>query len=43
MKNLLKLIVIVSFAFILIACGKMGDLTPVGEIQVDSVESTSSS
>ena len=43
MKNLFKLIVVVSFAITLIACGRMGDLTPVGEIQVDAEVSTSGS
>ena len=42
MKNLFKLIVIVSFAFTLIACGRMGDLVPVTDTQADSETTTSS-
>jgi len=42
MKNLLKLIMIVSFVLTLIACGRMGDLTPVTDSQADSEITTSS-
>jgi len=42
MKNLLKLTMIVSFAFTLIACGRMGDLVPVTDTQSDSETTTSS-
>ena len=42
MKKLLKLIMIVSFALTLIACGRMGDLEPVIDAQVDSETTTSS-
>jgi len=42
MKNLLKLTMIVSFAFTLIACGRMGYLVPVTDTQADSETTTSS-
>jgi len=42
MKNLLKLIMIVSFTLTLIACGRIGDLTPVTDTQADSETTTSS-
>ena len=42
MKNLLKLAMTVSFALTLIACGKMGDLVPITDNQVDSETATSS-
>ena len=42
MKNLLKLIMIVSFVLTLIACGRMGDLPPVTDTQADSETTTSS-
>ena len=42
MKNLLKLTIIVSFVLTLIACGRMGDLTPVIDTQDDSETTTSS-
>ena len=42
MKNLLKLIMIVSFVLTLIACGRIGDLTPVADTQADSETTTSS-
>jgi len=42
MKNLLKFIMIVSFALTLIACGRMGELVPVTDTQADSEATTSS-
>jgi len=42
MKNLLKLIIIVSLALTLIACGRMGSLMPVTDTQADSETTTSS-
>jgi len=42
MKKLLKLTMMVSFALTLIACGRMGDLEPVIDVQVDSETATSS-
>ena len=42
MKNLLKLAMIVSFALTLIACGRIGDLVPVTDNQVDAETATSS-
>jgi len=42
MKNLFKLIVLITFVFTLSACGRMGDLTPTEGSQIDSGESTSS-
>ena len=42
MKNLLKLTMIVLFALTLIACGRMGALTPVTDAQADSETATSS-
>ena len=42
MKNLLKLTIIVSFVLTLIACGRMGDLTPVTDTQADYETPTSS-
>ena len=42
MKNLFKIILITLFTLTLIACGRMGDLTPIGETKIDSEKSTSS-
>ena len=42
MKNLLKLIMIVSFALTLIACGRMGELVLDTDTQDDSENATSS-
>jgi predicted small lipoprotein YifL len=42
MKNLLKLTMIVSFVITLSACGRMGDLVPVTEIENESVTAISS-
>ena len=42
MKKLLKLTMIVSFTLTLIACGRMGDLTPVIDTQANSEITTSS-
>ena len=42
MKNLLELIMIVSFALTLIACGSMGELEPVTDTKADSETATSS-
>jgi predicted small lipoprotein YifL len=42
MKNLLKFIMIVSFALTLFACGRMGALEPVTDTQADSENATSS-
>ncbi|MDC0238802.1 hypothetical protein OAK82_00335 [Candidatus Thioglobus sp.] len=42
MKNLLKLIMIVSFTLTLIACGRMGDLVPDTDTQAASENATSS-
>ena len=33
MKNLFKFVVLLMFLFTLTACGRMGDLTPIGKIQ----------
>jgi len=41
MKNLFKFVVLLMFLFTLTACGRMGDLTPIGKIQVDAEVSTS--
>jgi len=42
MKNLLRLTMIVSLAFTLIACGKMGKLMPVTDTEAVSETTTSS-
>jgi hypothetical protein len=42
MKILFKYVVLVTFVFTLVACGRMGDLTSNEGSQIDSVESTSS-
>ena len=42
MKNLLKFIMILSFALTLIACGRTGDLVPVTDTEADSETTTSS-
>ena len=42
MKNLFKLVVIVTFVFTLSACGRTGDLFPNETSQLDSGESTPS-
>jgi len=42
MKNLIKIVVLVTFVFTLSACGRMGNLFPNEVGQVDSGESTSS-
>jgi predicted small lipoprotein YifL len=43
MKNLFKLVVLVTFVFTLSACGRMGELSLTKNNQVDSGVSTSSS
>jgi predicted small lipoprotein YifL len=42
MKNLFKLIVLITFVFTLSACGRMGELIPNEVNQIDSGEPTSS-
>jgi len=42
MKNLFKFIVLITFVFTLSACGRIGDLIPIQDSQIDSGESTSS-
>jgi predicted small lipoprotein YifL len=43
MTKQIKFILLVSLVITLAACGRMGDLVPVEESQVDSVESTNNS
>ena len=43
MRNSIKFILLVSLVMTLSACGRMGDLVPINESQVASVQSTSSS
>ena len=43
MRNQIKFILLVSLVITIAACGRMGDLVPVEESQIDSVESTTSS
>ena len=40
MRKQIKFVLLVSLVLMLTACGRMGDLVPVEESQVDSVEST---
>ena len=43
MRNPIKFILLVSLVMTLSACGRMGDLVPINESQVASVQLTSSS
>ena len=43
MRNPIKFILLVSLVMTLSACGRMGDLVPINEPQVASVQSTSGS
>ena len=43
MRNPIKFILLVSLVITLSACGRMGDLVPINDSQVASVQSTSSS
>ncbi len=43
MRNPIKFILLVSLVMTLSACGRMGDLVPINESQVASVQSNSSS
>ena len=43
MKTPIKFILLVSFVITIAACGRMGDLVPINESQVDSVEADTNS
>jgi predicted small lipoprotein YifL len=43
MRSQIKLFLLVSIVVTITACGRMGDLVPVNESQVASVEATTSS
>jgi len=43
MRNQIKFFLLVSFVITITACGRMGDLVPINESQVDSVETVTSS
>ena len=43
MRNQIKLFLLVSIVVTLTACGRMGDLVPINEAKVASVEETPSS
>jgi len=43
MRNPIKFILLVSFVITIAACGRMGDLVPINQLQVDPVESDTSS
>jgi len=43
MRNQIKFILLVLFVITITACGRMGDLVPINESQVDSVEADTSS
>ena len=43
MRNQIKFILLVSFVITITACGRMGDLVPINESKVDSVEADTGS
>ena len=43
MRNQIKFILLVSLVITIAACGRMGDLVPINESKVDSVEADTSS
>ena len=43
MKNQIYFVLLVSLFITLTACGRMGDLVPINELKVDSVETVASS
>ena len=43
MRNQIKLFLLVSLVITLAACGRIGDLVPIDESQVDSIEASTSS
>ena len=43
MRNQIKLFLLVSLVITITACGRMGDLVPITESQVGSIEATTSS